>query len=414
MPRCDPGPLTRSALTEYFEHAFTPRERWLVGMELEKMGRDASNGRPIPYEGADASVRSVLERYREARGGDPVFEGDHLIGIDGPWGTISLEPAGQVEWSSKPTARLADLGDALDRHLETLDAVGRACGVRWLDVAVDPVHTAADMPWVPKARYGIMRPYMGARGRLAHRMMTQTASIQCAFDFSDSTDWSRKFRAAALLAPVAVALFANSSRVDGKDSGFRSYRQAIWRETDPDRTGLPDVVFRPGFDIEDWIDWVVDVPMMFLRRARGLVPTGGVPFRRLMDRVGCDALGIVDWELHLSGIFTEVRSYGYIEVRSADLVPDPLAKAVPALWTGLLYDAGALDAALDLGAAIDDPGRWREAMDSASRRGLDGEAAGRPLRQFAVEAIQIAVRGLGDRHPRTPLLRLASERGLAL
>ena len=37
---------------------------------------------------------------------------------------------------------------------------------------------------------------------------TQTASIQCAFDFASEDDWARKFRAAALMTPVAVALFA--------------------------------------------------------------------------------------------------------------------------------------------------------------------------------------------------------------
>ncbi|NIM61656.1 MAG: glutamate--cysteine ligase, partial [Acidobacteria bacterium] len=76
-------------------------------------------------------------------------------------------------------------------------------------------------------------PYLAARGRLAQRMMTQTASIQVAFDYSDLHDWREKFRLAALLAPVANALFANSSRIDGADTGYKSYRSAIWQETDP-------------------------------------------------------------------------------------------------------------------------------------------------------------------------------------
>jgi len=388
------GPLCRETLLGYFEDAFRPRQDWLVGMELEKMGRDA-RGAAIPYDGRSDSVRAVLEAYRALRGGEFVLEGEHPIGIDGePWGTISLEPAGQVEWSSKPATDLPALIGALEDHLAALDGAGRACGVRWLDVALEPDLSVDAMPWMPKARYGIMRPYLGARGRLAHRMMTQTASIQCAFDFSDDRDWTRKFRAAALLGPAAVALFANSPRMDGRDTGWASYRTAIWRETDPARCGLPAAVFEDGFGIERWVSWLQDVPAMFLRRGRGLFPAEGVPFRALLARTGCDALQPIDWELHLSGVFTDVRSYTYIEVRTADLVPDALAAAVPALWTGLLYHEDALSEALDLGREADDPAAWETAMMDAARHGLDARYGRRPLREVAAEAVRIAARGL--------------------
>ncbi|HKQ61152.1 MAG TPA: glutamate-cysteine ligase family protein, partial [Candidatus Polarisedimenticolaceae bacterium] len=365
------------ALLDYFLSAAKPRADWVIGAEVEKLGRDAQSGLPLPYEGPGASVRAVLEHLLERRGGSPVFEAEHLIGLDGPWGSISLEPGGQVEWSSRPQPTLQLLAGELDAHLAALAEAGRALGVRWLDVAVDPVHPVSAMRWMPKARYGIMRPFLGARGRLAHRMMTQTASIQCAFDFSDPADWRRKFKAAALLAPVAVALFANSSRVDGTDSGWRSFRTAIWRETDPDRCELPPVVFEPAFDLERWVDWMLDVPTIFLRRCRGLVSADGVPFRRLIGQRGSSAHPMEDWENHVSTIFTDVRCYTYIEVRSADLQPDARILAVPALWTGILYDDDACRAALELGAGWNTHAAWREAMEQAARHGLDGRAAGR-------------------------------------
>jgi glutamate--cysteine ligase len=227
-------------------------------------------------------------------------------------------------------------------------------------------------------------------------MMTQSASIQVAFDYSDPDDWARKFKAAALMTPAAVALFANSSIVDGADSGFRSYRQQIWSETDPERCGLPPVVFEPGFGLERWLDHALSVPTIFRHRARGLVPTGGIPFRELMERSGCDAVKMEDWETHLSTIFTEVRSYGYIEVRSADLQPDDRTFAVPAFWTGLLYHADATRQALRLGAGLDDHESWTAALESAARRGLDGRAGGRPLAELAREALALSRRALLD------------------
>lgn len=390
MPHVDRQPLPFDRLVDYFREAFKPAERRRVGMELEKMGVDAATRLPIPYEGPRASVRGALEFLRERRGGDPVFEGDHLIGLEAPWGAISLEPGGQVEWSSRPADGLDDLDRDLAAHLAAMREAGEALGIVWLDAGVNPETPVASMPWLPKARYGIMREHLGARGRLAHRMMTQTASIQCAFDFSSERDWIRKFRAAALLAPVATALFANSGRADGKETGFRSFRQAIWRETDPARCGLPAVVFDPGFDLARWTEWAAGVPTIFFRRGGGLVASRGEPFQVLAGRCGCDAVTIDDWELHLSTIFTEVRSYSYLEARTADLQPDTLALAVPAFWAGVLYDDDALDGALALGRAWDGHERWRDAMELASRRALD---AG-PLREAAAAAVRLAALGL--------------------
>lgn len=394
MAPADQTRLTRSRLSEFFQRAFTPRAEWRIGMELEKMGRRASDGKPIPYLGSDPSIHSFLAIYMAQRGGVPIYDGMHIIGLDGPYGTITLEPAGQVEWSSRPCDDLGQLQADLLDHLAALDTIGRRAGIEWLDVAVDPVHPVTEMPWMPKARYEIMRPYMGRQGRLAHRMMTQTASIQCSYDFENADDWTAKFRAAALLSPVAVALFANSSRIDGKPTGYRSYRQAIWMETDPDRCGLPSVVFEPGFDMEAWIDWACTVPTLFYYKNRNLVPGGGIPFDRVLEHAGCKGLTMADWELQLSSIFTDVRSYTYIEVRCADLQHDHLAFAVPALWTGILYHGDSLAAGLELGSPVDDYGKWREAMESAARHGLDGEAGGRPIRELAAEMLRLSAAGL--------------------
>ena len=418
----DPDCLDRQTLLGYFLGAARPRRAWQVGMEVEKLGRDAASGRPLPYDGAQPSVRGVLDWLRERRGGDPILEAHNLVGIDAEWGTISLEPGGQIEWSSRPRSSLDTLDTDLQQHLEALRECGDALGVRWLTEAVDPELPVDAMPWMPKARYKIMKSFLGARGRLAQRMMTQTASIQCAFDYEDPADWARKFRLAALLSPVALALFANSSRVDGAESGWRSYRHAIWRETDPARCLLPPVAFSPQFDIEHWLDWVLSVPTMFLRRGRGLVPVGGVPFSELLRRQGCLAVRPEDWEAHISTVFTEVRSYTYIEVRCADLQPDELALAVPAFWTGILYSAVGSDAFRELGVAIDGHAAWIDAMETAGRLGLEGRVGRRPLLEWAAEALAVASHGLAHGVPcagesgaaRAALERLAARRRIPL
>ena len=195
---------------------------------------------------------------------------------------------------------------------------------------------------------------------------------------------------------MATALFANSSRIDGRDSGYRSYRQQIWRETDPARCGLPPVVFDPAFDLAAWLDWLLDVPTIFLHRARGLVPAGGVPFRDLLTRVGCDALKLEDWETHLSTIFTELRSSSYIEIRSADMQPESRVFSVPVFWTGILYHEDALGQALELVGGLDDHERWSEAMHVAARDGLDATIGSLQLGELARRALDLSAHGLGN------------------
>ena len=180
------GPFTRDGLLRYFVDAAKPRQAWCVGMEVERMARNAETGKPLSYEADDGpSIRQILEFYRSERPASPIWEGDKLIGLDAAWGSITLEPGGQVEWSSRPASTLAALKQELDDHLAVLKRAEPELGVTWVAEAVDPVHTVAEMPWMPKARYAIMRPFLGARGPLAHRMMTQSASIQCAFDYAD-------------------------------------------------------------------------------------------------------------------------------------------------------------------------------------------------------------------------------------
>ena len=126
-------------------------------------------------------------------------------------------------------------------------------------------------------------------------------------------------------------------------------------------------------------------------------------------------MGIDDWELHLSSVFTEVRSYAYIEVRSADL-GQPTDPRRPGAVDRLLYDDAALTAALELGQGHDSHAAWRAAMDAAARQGLQGTAGGHALRDLAAETLALAVASLrsrgreqqGERRARTGAPRRAA------
>ena len=90
-----------------------------------------------------------------------------------------------------------------------------------------------------------MRETLGARGTMALDMMLMTATGQVSLDWSNEADCIRKVVTAARLTPVIVALFANSPLVQGRPSGWMSYRSHVWTEVDAARCGyLPSMAFR--------------------------------------------------------------------------------------------------------------------------------------------------------------------------
>jgi glutamate--cysteine ligase len=103
-----------------------------------------------------------------------------------------------------------------------------------------------------------------------------------------------------------------------------------------------------------------------------------------------------DFADHLTTIFPEARLKKFIEMRGADGGPWRRLCALPALWVGLLYDQGALDAAWDLAKGLD--AETREGLRvAASVAGLQGEAGGVRLHDLAREAVAIAEAGLKAR-----------------
>jgi glutamate--cysteine ligase len=106
---------------------------------------------------------------------------------------------------------------------------------------------------------------------------------------------------------------------------------------------------------------------------------------------------ISDWANHLSSIFPEVRLKRYLEMRGADSGTLPNLLALPALWAGLLYDDGALDAAWDLvkGWSAEDR---QDLRDAVPKQALAATIAGRSLFEIAADVLTLAQAGLKRRN----------------
>ena len=392
-PRAE-SPIVASVdqLVDVFHRAEKPPERWKVGMEHEKISVLAGTVDPVPYEG-ERGIGEVLRRFTRW-GYEPVVEDGHAIALQGPGRTISLEPGGQFELSGRPFDCAHACRKELLSHIARARAVSREMGLRFLAVGYRPFGTPAGARWMPKARYAPMRAYLPTRGGKAVDMMTMTATVQANFDWSDEDDVRRKMRTAMGVSPIVAAIFANSFLVNGGDSGYATYRYEVWRDVDPDRCGLLPFVFDDDFSYRRYVEWTLDVPVIFLRRDGRYLPGNGVTFRRFWkEGLHGHRATVGDYQDHLTTLFPEVRLKNVLEVRGADAGDPEMNAALPALWKGLLYDETACREAWKLVAGESFEERLALQRDVA-RLGLRAEVRGKRVLDLARELLGIAAAGL--------------------
>ena len=390
---------SRDQLVASFARGEKPKDRWRIGTEHEKFVYALADHHAPSYD-EPGGILALLDGLKEF-GWQPVEENGKVIAMSGTDGSISLEPAGQFELSGAPLDNLHETCAETGRHLEQVKAVGDRLGIGFLGLGMWPDKSRAELPIMPKGRYAIMLRHMPRVGSMGLDMMLRTCTIQVNLDYESEADMAKKFRVGLALQPLATALFANSPFTEGKPNGMLSYRSHIWSDTDPARTGMLPFVFEDGFGYDRYAEYALDVPMYFVYRDGQYIDAAGLSFRDFLQGKLSVLPGelptLDDWNDHLSTAFPEVRLKTFLEMRGADGGPWGRICALPALWVGLLYDGGALDAAWDVVKhwSIEERQLLR---DSVPKLGLDAPiACGRKLREIAGEVLDIAHAGLTAR-----------------
>ena len=390
-----------SQLVEYMESGSRPASQWRLGTEHEKFGFTKEDLRPLPYEG-ERGIHAILTALMDKHGWKPVLEhGLPIALLDDTGASITLEPGGQLELSGALLDTLHETCREVNTHLKQVKSVCEPLDIAFLGMGFNPKWRRADMHWMPKSRYRIMREYMTKVGTLGQDMMSRTCTVQVNLDFGSEADMVQKFRVALALQPVATALFANSPFTEGQPNGYHSYRSRIWEDTDPDRTGMLPFVFEDGMGFERYTEYMLDVPMYFVYRDGNYINAAGQSFRdflagRLPAFPG-ERPTIKDWEDHLTTAFPEVRLKRFLEMRGADGGPWDQLCALPAFWVGLLYHQPSLDAAWDLSRDWSLEERLKLRHD-VPRLGLNAKVRGRSVQDMALELIDLSAEGLRQRN----------------
>lgn len=392
----------KGQLVDWIANGAKPVGDWRIGTEHEKFLFHRDGLGSVAYNG-DYGIEAVLNALCKAIGdkATPIVEKGNIIGLkDGDGGSVSLEPGGQLELSGAPLFNLHETCAETGRHLRHMRAVLSAFGVGMLGIGFQPKWGRDDISWMPKGRYQIMRDHMPKVGTMGLDMMLRSCTVQVNLDYADEADMRKKFRTSLALQPVATALFANSPFKDGKPSGLLSTRAHVWTDTDNTRCGVPDCVFDTKFGYEQWIDYILDVPMYFLHRGEDYINVAGKSFHDYLAGTLQGFEGqqpnMADFEDHITTAFPEVRLKQYLEMRGADSGSWANICALPAYWVGLLYEEEALDEAAELVCDINAKDVMQARL-SVAKDGLCGRLGSHNVYELATKSLDLASRGLRKR-----------------
>ncbi|HET8650568.1 MAG TPA: glutamate-cysteine ligase family protein [Gemmatimonadales bacterium] len=341
-----------------------------IGAELELIPVGAASRRIVPIAGEAGTLRVLYDLARQ-HGWDVAGSAEAPMFRLPGGGTITYEPGGQIEYSSPPFPSPSALIANLASVVSTLRDPFAAAGVELLGVGIDPETPPAEAPLQLRTdRYLRMDDYFGRLGPAGARMMRQTAAFQVAVELGP--DPMARWRLLNAIAPEVIALFANSSRYAGQETGYASYRAAAWRSLDSSRTG----VLNTAPPVASYLEFALAAPDMMRRTDDGR-------YRSFCGWLMRGEATEAQWRTHLSTLFPEVRPRGYFEVRSADaMAVEDVAAPIVLLW-GLLSDPATERTALEVAGQPS-----AERLVRAGECGLgDGE-----VRRRAEELVNLALR----------------------
>ena len=323
----------KTQLIQYFIDGIKKDTNLRIGVEHEKFLFNKKDLKRIEYN----KIKKIFEILKE-KGWEPQLEKDKLIGLRRQNQKITTEPGFQYELSGAPFKNIHLVCSENSSHFNELQEVFKSTNITTSSIAYDPFNKLIDIPKSPKERYKIMTAEMPKGGKLSLDMMYKTAGIQINYDYTSEEDFEKKFKIGNYLAPLTIALFANSPFNENKLSGFLSYRGKVWQETN--RGGIMPITFE-NVNFEKYIDHAINYPILFLKKKEKYYSPNGQTFKDFLNGnlsfLKREKPTLEDFENHLGTIFTEIRLKQVIEFRSLDTCNFGCICNGPSFFTGLIY-----------------------------------------------------------------------------
>lgn len=171
-------------------------------------------------------------------------------------------------------------------------------------------------------------------------MMKGTASIHLSIDYENEEDFIRKYRVANYLHYLFNFITSNTPIYQGVENGDVLLRSSIWEGTDPERCGFMPNTFDPDFGYFQYANWLEKMPLIVLNDGTECKSAGQSKVFEVAKTYGYSSKMIAHY---LSMVFPFIRVKKFIEIRSADAMPEPYMMAYCALIKGLFYDPSVIE-----------------------------------------------------------------------
>ena len=381
---------TKEQIIEYFKSGIKDKKNFKIGIEHEKFLFDNNSNKRIDYLKIKEMFSALLEF-----GWNPILEKDNVIALNKGGKNITLEPGNQIELSGEKLNNIHEACAESQDYLFELRQVTKKLNLSIVSAGFDPISKINEIPNNPKQRYKLMTKDMPLGGKLSLDMMYRTCGTQLNIDYGSEKDFVKKFKVVNSIVPISIALFANSSIVEKKKSGYLSYRSKVWQNTS--RGGLPKIFFE-DLDFEKYAEFVMNFPILFIQEKENYISGQKYKFIDFMNgkinEINNRLPTEKDLSTHLSTIFTENRLKKYIELRSMDTCGWDCLCAGPAFNVGMLY--GNLDEAHDIISKWDKD-KIINAYLEAPEKGFNTQLMGKDLLYWASTLLDLSRKGLEQR-----------------
>jgi len=217
---------TKEQIVKYVKSGIKDTKDFKIGVEHEKFLFNKKNNKRIDYIKIKEMFSTLLEF-----GWNPILEKRNIIGLNKGGKNITLEPGNQIELSGDKLTNIHEACAESQDYLFELKQVTSKLGIKIVSAGFDPISKLNEVPNNPKQRYELMTKDMPFGGELSLDMMYRTCGTQLNLDYNSEKDFIKKFRIVNSIVPISIALFANSSIVEKKNSNYLSYRSKVWQNT---------------------------------------------------------------------------------------------------------------------------------------------------------------------------------------
>ena len=329
--------LTKEDIISYYSKGESDKK--LIGLEYERISLDKKTFFQADFK----KLFKIFEDFSKLNDFELIYDKNTIIGAKNSENTsLSLEPGGQFEISLNPKKSLYEIQFLMNNYLNQIDNLGDIYGVKFLPMGSNPKVCYQNMKILDKRRYLLMADYLPKIGKFAPVMMKETAGIQVNIDYKNEADCKRKLRASAFISPFLTGFFANSPFRNNKLTNYKSIRALAWKYTGYNRCNLfyKGVIDNDSPLYEQYMDYILDVPMIFIERMGEYIPImGKINFRQFMENGYMDHFATLeDYLLHQSLCFPDIRLKNCLEIRNHDSNNLEIAIGIGAIYKGILYN----------------------------------------------------------------------------